>query len=100
MVDVNGVGVMAAKLWLSLSRSASGNWGKPERASHRSVVDVDGTSVACLTIYATYTVVGWWYEYRMLDNLRYIHDVWLVVCPMTLQTQKPLSVGRAAGKSS
>ena len=31
-------------------------WGEPERAPHRSVVDVGGTSVACLTIYDTYTV--------------------------------------------
>ena len=34
------------------------NWGEPEGAPHRSVVDVGGTSVACLTIYATYTVFG------------------------------------------
>ena len=34
-------------------------WGKPERAPHRLVVDVGGTSFACLTIYATYTVFGW-----------------------------------------
>ena len=70
------------------------------RAPHRLVVDVDGMSVACLTIYATYMVASWWYERRMSDNLRYIHGGWLVVCPMTLQARKPLSVGRAAGESN
>ena len=70
------------------------DWGKPESTPHRSVVDVDGPSVACLTIYATYVVVGWWYEHHMFDNLCYIHRVWLVICPMTLQTWKPLLVGR------
>ena len=53
------------------------NWGKPERTPHRSVVDVGGTSIACPTIYTTYTVVswlvGWWYERPMLNNLRFIH---------------------------
>ena len=32
-------------------------WGEPERAPHRSVVDVGGTSVAYPTIYTAYTVV-------------------------------------------
>ena len=36
--------------------SSTCNWGEPERAPHRSVVDVGGTSVACPTIYDTYTV--------------------------------------------
>ena len=65
------------------------NWGEPELAPHRLVVDVGGTSVACQTIYATYTVVGWWYERHMLDNLRYIHGVWLVVRPMILLDEQP-----------
>ena len=30
-------------------------WSEPERAPHRSVVDIDGMSVTCMTIYATYT---------------------------------------------
>ena len=56
-------------------------WGEPERAPHRSVVDADGTSIACPTIYATYTVADWWYERHMPDNLRNIHGGWLVVRP-------------------
>ena len=59
--------------------NAQNNQGEPERAPHRLVVDVGGTSVAFPTIYATYTVVGWWYERRMLANLCYIHDIWLVI---------------------
>ena len=39
----------------------------------------------------------------MLDNLHYIHSVWLVVRPtmyFNLQAHKPLSVGQAAGELS
>ena len=57
-----------------------------------SVVDVGGTSVACLKIYATYTVVGWWYERRMPDNLHYIHGVWLVVRPTIYFTSTEATV--------
>ena len=35
------------------------------RTPHRLVVDIDGTSVASPTIYATYTVACWWYECRI-----------------------------------
>ena len=86
------------------------NWGEPEGAPHRSVVDVGGTSVAyptiyatstvivggtsvaCLTIYTTYTVVGWWCERRMADNLHYIHGVWLVVRPTIYFTNMEATV--------
>ena len=48
-------------------------WGKPERAPHRLVVDVGGTSVAC-----------------MPDNLHYIYTVVVggtsVVCPTIYTT--------------
>ena len=67
-------------------------WGKPERAPRRSVVDVGGTSVACPTIYAAYTVVGWWYERCILDNLRYICGVWLFVCPAIYFTNTEATV--------
>ena len=68
------------KTELKSSRNYSTNhWGKPERAPLRSVVDVGGTSVAFLTIYTTYTVVGWWYKRRTPDNLSYTHGGWLVV---------------------
>ena len=33
----------------------------------------------------------------MLDNLCYIHGVWLVIRPITLQTRKPLSVDEQPG---
>ena len=42
--------------WGRLDWGLDYNWGEPERAPHRSVVDVGGTSVASSTIYATYTV--------------------------------------------
>ena len=54
-------------------------WGEPERAPHRSVVDVGGTSVTCPTIYTTYTVVGWWCELRMHVRQFTLHTQWLLV---------------------
>ena len=53
---------------------------------------VGGTSVACPTIYATYKVLSWWYECRMLNNLRYIHGVWLVVRPTMYFTNTEATV--------
>ena len=47
------------------------------------MVVVGSMSIAWPTIYTTYTVVGWWYERHMPDNLHYIHGVWLVVRPIT-----------------
>ena len=68
------------------------HWGEPERAPHRSVVDVGGMSVACLTIYGTYTAVGWWCERHMLDNLHYKYGVWLVVRPTIYFTNMEATV--------
>ena len=76
----------------TFTQYANCNWGEPERAPHRLVVDVGGMSVTCLTIYATYTVVGWWYERRMPDNLHYIHGVWLVVRPTIYFTNTEATV--------
>ena len=85
------------------------DWGTPERAPHRSVVDVGGTSIACPTIYVTYTVVvggtsvacpiiyttytvvvGGTSVACMPDNLRYIYTVVVagtsVTCPTIYTT--------------
>ena len=74
--------ITAIKIFISsIIRAIIHDRGKPERAPHRSVVDVGGTSVACPAIYNTYMVVGWWYKHCMLNNICYKHGVWLVACP-------------------
>ena len=67
-------GIKASE-WLNCLNGPSEN----EVDQQGRAVDVGGTSVACPTIYITCTVLGWWFEHRMLSNLRYIHSVWLVV---------------------
>ena len=67
-------------LWVTIESPGCAHiWGEPERAPHRSVVDVGGTSVACPKIYATYMVVGWWYECRMLDNLHILPTIYAYI---------------------